>query len=158
MKNNYKFWIAISFLAIFIAGIVGGVVLERHFLDKDPRRGYHSSRVSSRESSGESSREGGNRFLDRMAEELSLTAEQKLQMQGLFKKNEARIKQLHSDMDDQLRALRAQLMEEIKSVLTEEQIQKFDAMVEAYRARRKAQAEKRKEQEKAKEEDKGGRA
>lgn len=93
-----------------------------------------------------------------MAEELSLTAEQKLQMQGLFKKNEARIKQLHSDMDDQLRALRAQLMEEIKSVLTEEQIQKFDAMVEAYRARRKAQAEKRKEQEKAKEEDKGGRA
>ncbi|NOR15284.1 MAG: hypothetical protein GQ544_06245, partial [Candidatus Aminicenantes bacterium] len=69
---------------------------------------------------------------------------------------EERIKRLHSDMDDQLRTLRAQFVEEIKSVLTEEQVQKFDAMIEAYHTRRKAQAEKRKEQEKTKEEDKGG--
>ena len=143
MKNNYKFWIALSFLAIFVAGIAGGVVLERHFLDKKPNREHRSSR--------ESSREGGNRFLDRMAEELSLTVEQKQQMQDIFNNNEARIKQLHNDMDNQLRALRGQFMEEIKSILSEEQIQKFDAMVEAYRARRKAQAEKRKEQEKTKE-------
>ncbi len=150
MKNNYKFWIALSFLAIFAAGIVSGVILERHLLDQKPRREHRTSR--------EGSREGGNRFLDRMAEELDLTAEQKQHMQDLFKNNEERIKQLHSDMDDQLRALRAQFVEEIKSVLTEEQVQKFDAMIEAFHTRRKAQAEKRKEQQQTKEENKGGRS
>ncbi|NOR15121.1 MAG: hypothetical protein GQ544_05415, partial [Candidatus Aminicenantes bacterium] len=135
MKNNYKFWIALSFLAIFAAGIVSGVILERHLLDQKPGREHRTSRMGPRDSS----REGGNRFLDRMAEELDLTAEQKQQMQDLFKNNEERIKQLHSDMADQLRALRTQFMEEIKSVLTEEQVKKFDAMIEAYHTRRKAQ-------------------
>ena len=150
MKNNYKFWIALSFLAIFVAGIVSGVVLERHFLDKKPRREHRSSR--------EGSHEGENRFLDRMAQELSLTAEQKLQMQDIFKNSEERIKSLRGKIDEQYRALRVQFVEEIKSILTEEQVKKYDAMIEAYRARRKAQAEKRKEQEKNKEEDKGGRS
>jgi len=154
MKNNYKFWIALSFLAIFVAGLVSGVVLERHFLDKKPRREHRTSHAGPREGS----REGENRFLDRMAQELSLTAEQKLQMQDIFKNSEERIKNLRGKIDEQYRALRVQFIEEIKSILTEEQIKKYDAMIRAYRARRKAQAEKRKEQEKTKEEDKGGRS
>ena len=147
MKNNYKLWIAVSFMAIFAAGIVGGVVLERHVLDQKPERQYRTSR--------EGSRDAGNRFFDKMVVELSLTPEQQEQMREIFKNSEERIKNLRGEMDKQFHALRAQFVEEIKSILTEEQIRKYDAMIEEYRARRRAQTEKRKEQEKQKEEEKG---
>lgn len=149
MRNHYKFWIAFSFLAIFAAGIVGGIVLERHFLDQKPQRTHRSSR--------EGSRDSGNRFFDKMVEELSLTPEQIVQMREIFKKSEERIKQLRGDMDERFRELRVQFVEEIKSILTAEQVRKYDAMIEAYRARRKAEAEKRKEQEKQNEDERGGR-
>jgi Spy/CpxP family protein refolding chaperone len=148
MKNNYKFWIAVSFLAVFAAGIVGGVVLERHLLDQKPKRSHRTSR--------EPSREAGNRFFDKMVEELSLTPEQQDQMRDIFKNSEERIKNLRGEMDKRFHELRVQFVEEIKSILTEEQIQKYDAMIEEHRARRKAQAEKRKEQEKQKEEEEKG--
>jgi hypothetical protein len=150
MKNHYKLWITVTFLAIFAAGIVGGVVLERHFLDKKPQRTHRPSR--------ESSRDAGNRFFDMMVEELNLSPEQIEQMREIFKNSEERIKNLRGEMDKQFHELRGQFVEEIKSILTEDQVQKYDAMIEAHRARRKAEAEKRKEREKQQqEEEKGGR-
>lgn len=130
MKNNYKIWIILSLIAVFIAGVLCGVLIDKNLLDK---RRHDTHRRSS------------TRFptLEMMAEELSLSAEQQAQVREIFHNNEERFKGLRKDMDTRLREIRAQLLTEIKSVLSEEQKTKFDAMIERYRAQRKKEYEER---------------
>lgn len=130
MKNNYKIWIILSLIAVFIAGVLCGVLIDKNLLDK---RRHDTHRRSS------------TRFptLEMMAEELSLSAEQQAQVREIFNNNEERFKGLRKDMDTRLREIRAQLLTEIKSVLSEEQKTKFDAMIERYRAQRKKEYEER---------------
>ncbi len=130
MKNNYKIWIILSLIVVFITGVLCGVLIDKNFLDK---RRHDTHRRST------------TRFptLEMMAEELSLSAEQQAQVREIFHNNEERFKGLRKDMDTRLREIRAQLLTEIKSVLSEEQKTKFDAMIERYRAQRKKEYEER---------------
>ena len=74
MKNNYKLWIALSFLVVFVTGIVGGVILEKTILNPKPKRRDRSSHRS------------GPHFptIDEMAEAMNLTAEQQEQVRAVF--------------------------------------------------------------------------
>jgi hypothetical protein len=132
MKNGNKFWIVLSFIIVFAAGIAAGILFENNVLDKKPRR------------NGE--RRSPVRFptLDMMAEELGLTAEQQEQLKEIFKNNEERLKTYRSQIHDQYTALRAQLKEEMNDVFTEEQKAKLEAMIEKYRSERKKQSEEKK--------------
>jgi len=132
MKNGNKFWIVLSFIVVFAAGIATGVLCENNFLDKKPRRS--------------SERRSSVRFptLDMMAEELGLTADQQEQLKEIFKNNEERLKTYRSQIHEQYTALRAQLKEEMNNVFTEEQKTKLEAMIEKYRSERKKQSEERK--------------
>ncbi len=131
MKNKYKFWIVLSFIAVFAAGGAGGVLFENNFLDKKPRR------------NGE--RRSSVRFptLDMMAEELGLTMEQQEKLREIFKNNEERLKSYRSQIHDQYAALRSQLKEEMDQVFTEEQRTKFEAMIEKYLSERKKEMDGR---------------
>ena len=131
MKNNYKFWIVLSFIAVFAAGVAGGVLFENNFLDKKPRRdGEKRSSV---------------RFptLEMMAEELNLSSEQQEKLREIFKNNEERINTLRSQIHDQYATLRSQLKEEMDQVFTEDQQTQFEAMIEKYLAERKREMDKR---------------
>jgi Spy/CpxP family protein refolding chaperone len=131
MKNNYKLWILLSLIVVFIAGVISGVLIDKNMLDK---RKHDSRRRSS------------TRFptLEMMAEELALTTEQQAQIREIFHSNEERFKGLRSDMDKRLSDIRKQLLIDIKSVLTDEQKSKFDAMIEKYRSQRQQEYEERK--------------
>lgn len=131
MKNNYKLWIILSLIVVFIAGVISGVLIEKNVLDK---RKHDSRRRSS------------TRFptLEIMAEELSLSSEQQAQIREIFHNNEEHFKKLRKDMDKSLKEIRAQLLTDIKSVLSDEQKTKFDAMIEKYRSQRKKEYESRK--------------
>jgi DNA anti-recombination protein RmuC len=135
MKNNYKIWIILSLIVVFVAGVVCGVLLEKNMLDK---RKQNSRRRSS------------TRFptLEIMAEELALTAEQQAQIREIFHNNEERFKNLRKDMDKRLSDIRKQLLLDIKSVLSDEQKAKFEAMIEKYRSQRKREYEARKRRSK----------
>ncbi len=133
MKNHYKFWIALSLIVVFAAGILGGMLLEKNlthkkFEKKDRRRS--SVRFPSMED---------------MVVELNLTPEQEDKIREVFRNNEERFKTLRKDIDARLKSMRYQLKEEINSVLTEEQAQKFDAMIKKYISQRKKEADRRKE-------------
>jgi Spy/CpxP family protein refolding chaperone len=131
MKNGNKFWIIISFIIVFVAGIAAGILFENNFLDKKPQRNTE--------------RRGTVRFptLDMMAEELGLTPEQQVQLKEIFKNNEERLKTYRGEIHDHYKTLRAQLKQEMDDVFTEEQKVKLEAMIEKYRSERKRAMEER---------------
>jgi len=143
MKNYNKFWIVFSLIVVFAAGFIGGILFEKHLIDKKVEK-----RVKRRSSV---------RFpsLEMMAQELSLTPEQKEQIREIFKNNEERFKNLRKNIDDRLSSIRSQLKNEIKNVLTDEQVLKFEAMIEKYISQRKKEMEKRKKHPKIHRKDKG---
>lgn len=132
MKNYNKFWIVFSLIVVFAAGFIGGILFEEHLIDKKVEK-----RVK---------RKSSVRFpsLEIMAKELSLTPEQEEQIREIFKNNEGRFKNLRKNIDDHLLSIRSQLKNEIKNVLTDEQVLKFEAMIEKYISQRKKEMEKRK--------------
>ena len=132
MKNGNKFWIVLSFIIVFAAGVTAGILFENNFLDKKHRR--------------DAERRSSVRFptLDMMAEELGLTAEQQEQLREIFKNNEERLKAYRSEIHDHYKDLRAQLKQEMDSVFSAEQKAKFEAMIEKYLSERKKEAEDRK--------------
>jgi Skp family chaperone for outer membrane proteins len=145
MKNGNKFWIVLSFIVVFAAGIAAGILFENNCLEKrSPRNGDRRSSV---------------RFptLDMMAEELGLTTEQQEQLREIFKNNEERLKAYRSEIHDHYGALRTQLKEEMDNVFTLEQKTKFEAMIEKYLSERKKEAEDRKRRPKREPDNKGER-
>ena len=132
MKNYNKFWIVFSLIVVFAAGFISGILFEKHLIDKKVEK-----RVKRRSSV---------RFpsLEMTAKELSLTPEQEEQIREIFKNNEERFKNLRKNIDDRLSSIRSQLKNEIKNVLTDEQVLKFEAMIEKYISQRKKEVEKRK--------------
>ena len=132
MKNYNKFWIVFSLIVVFAAGFIGGILFEKHLIDKKVEK-----RVKRRSSV---------RFpsLEIMAKELSLTPEQEEQIREIFKNNEERFKNLRKNIDDRLSSIRSQLKNEIKNVLTDEQVIEFEAMIEKYISQRKKEVGKRK--------------
>ncbi len=137
MKNNYKFWIIFSFFIVFAAGIFTGVLLQKYMLSREP--------ASTPRDSSWDQRRGSVHFptLDIMAEELELTSEQKRRIKEIFENNEIRLKKLRNHIHEEFSSMRGELLQQIKSVLYEEQITKFDAMIERYLSQRRKQAEKR---------------
>jgi phosphosulfolactate synthase (CoM biosynthesis protein A) len=143
MKNYNKFWIVFSLIVVFAAGFMGGILFEKYLIDKKVEK-----RVKRRSSV---------RFpsLEIMAKELSLTPEQQDQIREIFKNNEERFKNLRKNIDERLSSIRTQLKNEIKDVLTDEQVLKFEAMIEKYISQRKKEAEKRKKHSRNHRKDRG---
>ena len=136
MKNNYKIWIIISLVLVFIAGGICGVLFQEHVLDK---KGKDSSR-----------RRRSPHFptLEIMATELSLTSEQQDKIKELFNNNEERFRSLRKEVHENLSSIRSQMITDIKNVLDKDQITKFEAMIERYEARIKREHEERKKRSK----------
>lgn len=133
MKNHYKFWIVLSFLIVFVAGIFGGVLLQDKVLDTKAEKKSRSSRRSSVHFP----------TLDDMATELGLNSSQKEQIQEIFQNNEKRLREFRGKIHNQYSDLRTQLLIDIKSALTAEQAEKFDGMINRYMSQRKEAKEKR---------------
>jgi Spy/CpxP family protein refolding chaperone len=115
MKNKYIFWIIFSLIVAFVAGLIGGVFGDRYYLQKRHDRGRPRPPL-----------------LEQMAKDLGLSADQQEQIKKIFEKNEAKLKELRTDMHDRLKSLRAELKKEIDSVLTAEQRQKIETMIEKH--------------------------
>jgi Spy/CpxP family protein refolding chaperone len=120
-----RFWIVISLLLVFAAGAVGGIFIDRWFTAKrmEARRG------------------GPGRYptIERWSKDLSLTSEQQEKIRAIFKENEGQIKNLSSDYIKHRDEIRAQLKSKIDAVLTAEQKQKLEAMIQKHMEQMKKQ-------------------
>jgi len=141
MKNHYRIWIVFSLIVVFIAGVLSGILLEQHLIHK---------RIIKKRTERKPDRRSSVRFptLEMMAEELGLTPEQQEQIREIFRNNEERIKELSRSFREHYSKMRSQLRSDIKSVLSEEQSQKFDALVEKYITQRKKEMEERRKHSK----------
>lgn len=134
MKNKYKFWVIFSVLVAFVAGLVGGFWVERYLaLKKRPPFGARPPRQAVHFPT-----------LDEMSRELELTSDQREEIRKIFERNDARLKELRSDMHSRLTEIRAKLKSELDAVLTTAQREKFEAMIEKYLQQRKRGFEKKK--------------
>jgi Spy/CpxP family protein refolding chaperone len=129
MKNHYKFWIILSLILVFVAGFIGGIFIDKLFIQKGLEKA------------------GGppppHRSIEMMAKELNLSSEQQEKIREIFKNNEVRLKSLRKDFFDHLSEIRTRLKNEIKNVLTEEQGKKFEAMIEKFESQMKKEQERR---------------
>lgn len=150
MKNHYKFWIVLSFLVVFAAGIFSGIIIEKQFLSKKLEKTLrqHPRKERTRVHFP---------TLDDMAKELGLSSQQQEKIQEIFDKNEERLKTLSQEVREQFISMRAQLMQEIKSVLDQDQTIRFDAMIEKYLSQRREQIERRKNRSNNPQKEKGER-
>jgi Spy/CpxP family protein refolding chaperone len=137
MRNKYKFWIVLSLVVAFGAGVTGGIFSERCYLQKRHGRGDRGPDHPP--------------SLEQMAKDLGLSADQKEQIGKIFERNEGKLKELRADMHGRLRSIRAEIKNEIDSVLTAEQRQKMDAMIKKYDAKRKKESEGQKDKSNRKE-------
>jgi Spy/CpxP family protein refolding chaperone len=132
MKNNYKIWIILTLVIVFIAGGVCGILFQEHILDK--RRSDSSRRQKSPHFP----------TLEIMAKELNLTSGQQDKIKELFNSNEEHFRALRKEIHQDLATIRSQMIADIKRVLDEEQNKKFEAMIKKYEDRIKREHEVRK--------------
>lgn len=131
MNKGMKLWIALSAMAVFIAGLAGGVLLDRTLLQKKHRRSP-IKRTSVHFPT-----------LEIMAEEMGLSQEQQDSIRQIFRDSEENLKLYRKQINVRFDDMRKKLMVDIKSILDEEQVKKFDAMIEKYREARKKEYEQR---------------
>ncbi len=133
MKNKYRFWLVFSVLVAFGSGLLGGFWFERYIAHKKrPTFGPRPPREAVHFPS-----------LEQMSRELGLSTEQEDQIRQIFERNDARLKELRSEMHARLTEIRSKLKAELEAVLTPEQRQKFEEMIDKYVQQRKKDFEKR---------------
>lgn len=143
MKNHYKFWIVLSLILVFLAGLGGGILIKKHAFPDVPRE--------------KPKRRSTVHFpsMDMMARELDLSNGQQEKIKNIFKQNEEKFKALRTEMHDQLTSIRSQLKKDILDVLSPGQRQKFEALIEKYVSQRRKEYGERGEKSENYEEKKG---
>jgi len=127
MKNKGPLWLVMSFVVVFLAGAVSGVIIDKHFLSR-PRT---------------QDRRGGQPSIEGMARDLGLSAEQQEKIKQIFSRSEERFKELHRSLHQNLDAIRDQIRKEIDGVLTPEQRQKLEKLIQEQNARRQKESNAR---------------
>ncbi len=135
MMGKYKFWLILSILVAFAAGLLGGIWSERYFFQK--KRHARIARAQKERVNFPS--------LEQMARDLELTVEQQERIKKIFETNDVKLRELRSDMHGRLTKIRAELKSELDGVLTAEQRKKFEEMIQNYLRERKREYEKRRE-------------
>jgi Spy/CpxP family protein refolding chaperone len=129
--SKSKVWITLAIILVFAAGIVVGVFAEKWRFGRRPGMRSGGPNPANYPS------------MTRWANELGLTAEQQAKIQDIFKANEERIKGLRTDFYKNLNVIRDQLKKDIDAVLTPEQKQKLEAMIQKQMEQHRKDMERR---------------
>ena len=127
MNGKYKVWIVFSLVAVFILGITTGYFSERYLVHKrfEQRDGQEDRRVHHPPT------------IEDLAKAINLDQGQQDRIREAFRMNEERLKAFGEDYHKQLNEIRAQLKTEIDTILTPEQKQKLEALIQESKAKRK---------------------
>ncbi len=133
MQNKYKFWLVLSLVVAFGAGLLGGIFGERHY--------FHGRRQAQMQRPQKS----GSHFpsLEQLSRELGLSAGQQDEIRKIFEDHDAELKELRSEMNSRLGTIRSGLKAKMDAVLTPEQKTKLEASIKAHIEQRKKESERR---------------
>ncbi|NIN72704.1 MAG: hypothetical protein GTO46_12440 [Gemmatimonadetes bacterium] len=129
MNGKSRAWALALLVAVFLVGGAAGAAVDRML-------------VGEREvSSGQRGRSGGDRdrrrsYLDWLADELTLSEEQRTEVQGILERHREQVSDLWKEWRPRYDELQEQVRADIRGVLTEEQAASYDALLERQRQRR----------------------
>jgi Spy/CpxP family protein refolding chaperone len=129
-----RVWFGLFVAVIFAAGVGAGVMLAPRFAPSSPRAGVPVRPPGERGAFPRQPGMGPTRLAPQLAEELGLDAEQERQLDDVFKRRRERLEQIQHGVRDQFEAEQRALRQEIRTILTEEQMAKFDEWL--HRSRR----------------------
>lgn len=118
MKERFKFWLVLSLILAFAAGLVCGIFIDKYVFsrgsEREPRKGAHFP------------------SLEFLAKELGLSPQQQEQIKEIFRKNEERLKEMRTQIHGNLMEIRSQLKDEIEKILAPQQKEKLEAMIQKH--------------------------
>ena len=128
-------WAGLFVLVVFVAGMAGGVAVRPWIVSESPSvAGQRDLRGGGR---GARRAPTTGRLLDRIASDIGLTGEQDQQLRAVFETGRQRLREVSEDVRRQFETEREQMNAEIATILTAEQMEKFDQeIVRISRARR----------------------
>jgi Spy/CpxP family protein refolding chaperone len=132
MPNKYRFWLVLTLLVAFAAGLLGGIFSERYFFH--PREHARARRDAQKPPD-----------LEGMAKDLGLSLDQKERIKQIFETNDVKFKELRSEMHKRLSDIRAEIKDEIDAVLTPEQKQKLDNIITQHQQKTRKSSEKKRQ-------------
>ena len=113
-----------SVLSLFAVGVlVGGLAVHLYYAKDQRERGDRGGRLHV------------GRFIERLERDLALTAEQRARIDEILQRARAESDDLQREMGPRVRGHMQQTRRQIRSVLTPEQQEKFDALQERHRQR-----------------------
>jgi Spy/CpxP family protein refolding chaperone len=122
-----RVWFGLFVAVIFAAGVGAGVMLAPRFApSSSSRAGVPVRSPGDRGAFPRQPGMGPTRLAPQLAEELGLDAEQERQLDDVFKRRRERLEEIQHGVRDQFEAEQRALREEIRTILTEEQMAKFD--------------------------------
>lgn len=129
MKPASRKWMWASLLLTLIVGMGMGVAIDRLALERDGRGGDRRDR--------------GARLAARLNSELQLTPEQQVKVEATLASNRERAQQFWNESRSAYETLREEFRRDIRALLTPEQQERFDEMVQRDDERRRRREEHR---------------
>lgn len=124
MKRRVIVYFIVTFLLGVLAGAGGGSLYRKY--------GHHGHRAPTRQD-----------VVQHLKQELSLTDEQSGRVQEIIDEMREKHGEIHDSSDQQHAAMRESTRDQIREVLTDEQRERFEAMVEGFDKRRAQRGRRR---------------
>jgi len=122
-----RVWFALFVAVIFAAGFGAGVMLAPRLAPPlAPRAGASVRPPGERGGFPRQPGMGPTRLAPQLAKELGLSADQERQLDDLFVRRRQRLEEIQHGVRDQFEAEQRALRDEIRTILTEEQMTQFD--------------------------------
>ncbi len=121
--KHLRAWFVVFVVAVFLAGIGGGMILDR-FLARPPAQPPPGRRAGL----GGAPPPGGNAAVEvaRLVSYLDLTDQQKTQLQAIFADRRQRIEQIRGEMQGRFDKEQRDFRETIEKILTPDQRRRFE--------------------------------
>ncbi len=133
--SRTRIWFALFVLAVFCVGLAAGAIVGRRY--GAPARAFDGAGFVGPAGRGPGSGRppSAARLIDRLDRELQLTDEQRTGIQKIFEARRERLEGVQRDMRNRMDQEQRELQEEIRTVLTPEQLPKFEKWLEEDRTR-----------------------
>ena len=121
MIGKSKAWALTLLLVVLLMGGVAGAAIDRMFVSD-------RSTVENRNRRGDE-RDGRRNYIDWLAAELSLTDEQRSNIEVLVERYRSQVSDQWKEMRPKFEEFQTQLRAEIREVLTEDQLEAYEALL-----------------------------
>jgi hypothetical protein len=131
--SRMRIWFALFVLAVFCVGLTAGMLIGRRMvgpmLPWGPEPGMFGGRGSG-PGAGRGRGPSPERLVERLTTDLQLTPDQRLHIENVLRSRRERLNQLQRDVHDRFEREQEELRAEIRKVLTPEQQQKYDRLIQ----------------------------